>query len=102
MPPCGAKTAKQRAQKFERPEPEQGPGEEAVDEQLESSDKDTANQDSAPLGGAGKRRDNADTTSYILTVHSCKLYVEHMEVPGQLFEADRNRRACSHTSSALL
>ena len=53
VPPCGAKTAKQRAQKFDRPEPEQGPGKEAVDEQLESSDKDTANPDSAPLGGRG-------------------------------------------------
>ncbi len=62
-----AKVAKQRAQKLERPEPAQGPGrpdpsgqnpdfgaardQEGADERSESSDEDTANPDSAPLGG---------------------------------------------------
>ena len=81
-----AKAAKQRAQKSERPEPEQEPGksdpsgqipdfgaarnQEGADERSESSDGDTVNLESASLRGAGERREFSDTTSYTTTAHS--------------------------------
>ena len=81
-----AKAAKQRTRKFKRPEPAQGPGksdpsgqipdfgaarnQEGADERSESGDGDTVNLESAPLRGAGERREFSDTTSYTTTARS--------------------------------